>query len=104
LLETAPRARARLPQPELNDMKLIPYRKSAAAQAWLKQETADQQKRYRRIAKYINETMAPARNKQIKAFLERIQTRGFSVHWDQMRQIPRSELPKEPRRKHRFVF
>ncbi len=85
-------------------MKLIPYRKSAAVQAWLKQESADQQTRYRRIAKLMNETMAPARAKQIKAFLERIQTRGYSVHYDQLRQIPRSELPKEPRRKHRVVY
>lgn len=85
-------------------MKLIPYKRTAAAQAWLKQETAEQQKRYRRIARYINETLAPKRKKWIKAFLERIQTRGYSVHYDQLRQISRAELPKEPRRKHRFVY
>ena len=49
-------------------------------------------------------TLAPTRNKWIKSFLERIQTRGYSVHFDQMRKIPRAELPKEPRRKHRFVY
>jgi len=86
------------------NMKLIPHKKSAAVQAWLKQETAEQHKRYRRIAKYINETLAPTRRKWIKAFLERIQTRGYSVHYDQLRKISRAELPKEPRRKHKFVF
>jgi hypothetical protein len=85
-------------------MKLIPHKKSPAVQAWLKEETAEQQKRYRRIAKYINETLTPKRNQWIKGFLERIQTRGYSVHYDQLRKITPGELPKEPRRKHRFVF
>lgn len=84
--------------------KLIPHKKSPAAIAWLKTETAEQQKRYRAISKYINETLAPTRNKWLRAFIERIQTRGYSVHYDQLRQIPKAELPKEPRRKHRFVF
>jgi hypothetical protein len=85
-------------------MKLIAYKKSAAAKAWIREESAEQHKRYLRISKYINETLAPTRNKWIRAFLERIQTRGFSVHFDQMRKITPAELPKEPRRKHRFVF
>ena len=84
--------------------KLIPHQKTPAALAWIKAETAEQQKRYRAISKYINETLAPTRNKWLRAFIERIHTRGFSVHFDQLRQIPKSELPREPRRKHRFVF
>lgn len=84
--------------------KLIPYHKSPAALAWIKAEAAAQHKRYRAIAKYINETLAPTRRKWIREFLQRIQTRGFSAHYDQLRRIPRAELPKEPRRKHRFVF
>ncbi|MCK6372381.1 MAG: hypothetical protein L6Q83_13855 [Gammaproteobacteria bacterium] len=85
-------------------MKLIPYQKTAAARKWLREESAEQQKRYRRIARYVNETMAADRRKAIDAFLERIQTRGYSVHFDQLRQIPPAEIPKEPRRKHRFVY
>lgn len=85
-------------------MKLIPYKRSAAAKTWIKDEAATQHARYLQLSKYINETLAPARNKWIKAFLERIQTRGYSVHYDQMRKITRAELPKEPRRKHRFVY
>jgi hypothetical protein len=84
--------------------KLIPYKKSPAALAWIKAESGQQQGRYRKIAKYINQTLAPKRNTWIRAFLKRIQTRGFSVHYDQLRRISRAELPKEPRRKHRFVF
>ena len=85
-------------------MKLIPHKQSAQARAWIKDEAAAQHERYLKISKYINETLTPTRNKWIKGFLERIQTRGYSVHYDQMRKIPRSELPKEPKRKHRFVY
>lgn len=85
-------------------MKLVPHKKSAAVQAWIDTEAAEQQKRYRRISRYINETLAPKREKWIRGFLERIQTRGYSVHYDQLRKITPAELPKEPRRKHRFVY
>lgn len=85
-------------------MKLVPHKKSAAVKTWIDAEAAEQQKRYRRISKYINETLAPQREKWIRGFLERIQTRGYSVHYDQLRKITPAELPKEPRRKHRFVY
>ena len=85
-------------------MKLIPHKQSAAARTWIRQEAAEQHTRYLKISKYINETLAPTRNKWIKAFLGRLQTRGYSVHYDQLRKITPAELPKEPRRKHRFVF
>jgi len=85
-------------------MKLVPHKQSTAARDWIRQEGAEQHARYLKIAKYINQTLAPARNKWIKAFLQRIQTRGYSVHADQLRQVKPGELPKEPRRKHRFVF
>ena len=85
-------------------MKLIPHKSSAAARAWIRQEAAEQHARYLKISKYINETLTPARNKWIRGFLERIQTRGYSVDRDLLRKITPAELPKEPRRKHRFVF
>ena len=85
-------------------MKLIPHKQSAAASTWIRQEAAEQHTRYLKIARYINETLAPTRNKWIKSFLGRLQTRGYSVHYDQLRKITPAELPKEPRRKHRFVF
>ena len=85
-------------------MKLVPHKQSPAVREWIRREAGEQHTRYLRISKYINETLAPKRNKWIKGFLERIQTRGFSVHFDQMRKIPDEEMPKEPRRKHRFVF
>jgi len=85
-------------------MKLIPHEPSAAAKAWIKAEATAQNKRYLEISKYINETLTPKRNQWIKGFLERLQTRGYSVHYDQLRKISRAELPKEPKRKHRFVY
>lgn len=85
-------------------MKYIQHDRSATAKAWIKAESAAQHERYVKISTYINETLAPQRTKWIKGFLERIQTRGYSVHFDQMRKIAPDELPKEPRRKHRFVY
>ncbi len=85
-------------------MKLIPHKQTTVAKTWIKEEAAAQHQRYLQISQFINETMASARNKRYKAFLGRIQTRGYSVHYDQMRKITRAELPKEPRRKHRVVY
>ena len=85
-------------------MKLVPHKQSAAVKSWLREESGEQHKRYLKISKYINVTLAPQRAKWYKAFLERIQTRGYSVTFDQMRKIPKSEIPKEPKRKHRVVF
>jgi hypothetical protein len=85
-------------------MKLIPHKKSAAAKTWIRDEAAAQQQRYLQISKYINETLAPARNKWIRAFLERIQTRGYNVHFNMLRKIKPEEIPKRPKRKFKVVF
>jgi len=71
---------------------------------WLRAEAGEQKLRYKHIAQRMNITDAPRRARRYAAFLERIQTRGFSVSFDQMRQIGPAELPREPRRKHRVVF
>jgi len=84
--------------------KLIDYQRSPAAKAWLKREIAEQKARYKEISKRINEDLAPRRERWYAEFLERIQTRGFSVHFDQLRKITPDELPKKPKRKQRVVY
>lgn len=84
--------------------KLIENRRSPVARAWLKREIAEQNKRYREITHRINDELAPVRERAYAAFLERIQTRGYSVTFDQLRRITPAELPKKPRRKSRVVY
>lgn len=84
-------------------MKLIPTKRSREAVRWLKQEVAEQQRRYRRIVAE-QDALAPRRDKWVAAFLERIQTRGVNVHFDQLRKVRPEEIPSRPRRKFRVVF
>lgn len=85
-------------------MKLIEHRRTPAAKAWLKREVREQTVRYKRISQAINEDLAPKRERWYAQFLERIQTRGYSVTYDQLRKITPDELPKKPRRKARAVY
>lgn len=84
--------------------KLIAYRRTPAAKAWLKREISEQKKRYQEISHRINVELAPTRERWYAEFLERIQTRGYSVSFDQMRVIPAHEVPKKPRRKSPVVY
>ena len=73
------------------------------ASAWLKENVAEQKKRWKAIYKE-QEALWPKRKKWYKEFLQIIQTRGFNVDGDNLRKIPKKEIPKEPKRKHRVVF
>lgn len=85
-------------------MKLIEHRRTPAASAWLKREVREQKARYKLISHAINEQMAPLRERRYAEFLQRIQTRGFSVTYNQLRKITPDELPKKPKRKTRVVY
>jgi len=78
-------------------------KRNKATQAWVDENVAEQKIRYRAIAKEMDE-LEPQRKKWIKEFLKTIQTRGFNVDGDNVRQIPKAELPKEPKRKHRVLW
>ena len=84
-------------------MKLIRKIRSREVARWIRQEVADQKRRYRAIVAE-QEALAPRRERWIAAFLERIQTRGFNVHSDQLRKIRPDEIPSKPKRKFRVVF
>jgi hypothetical protein len=85
-------------------MKLIEHRRSPQARAWLQGEIRDQQQRYREISHRMNDELAPARERRYLEFLERCQTRGYSVTGDQLRKLSADEIPQKPRRKSRVVF
>ena len=84
-------------------MKFIPHKRSREVEAWLRQEKAEQKQRYDKIVAE-QEALTPNRDKWIAEFLQRIQTRGTHVHFDQMRKVRPEEIPVKPKRKFRVVF
>jgi len=83
---------------------LIPSKRSKAAEAWLEREIEEQLRRYRRIEHEMNEVLAKQRDKWIDEFLERIQTRGYNVHFNMLRKIRPQDIPTKPKRRFRVVF
>jgi hypothetical protein len=83
--------------------KLIRHTRSREAARWLRDEVAAQKRRYRAILAE-QDALAPRRDKWIDEFLQRIQTRGYHVHFDQLRKIPADEIPTRPKRKFKVVF
>lgn len=83
---------------------LIKHERNREAQAWLRKEIAEQKVRFRGIEREMNETIARQRDKWIEGFLERIQTRGYNVHFNMLRKIKPEEIPKRPKRKFKVVF
>ncbi|CAG0945571.1 hypothetical protein GPROT2_03282 [Gammaproteobacteria bacterium] len=83
---------------------LKPARK-ADAKAWMKENVAEQKKRYAAIVKEQDE-LGPEREKWVAGFLQVIQTRGFNVTGDTRRIIKPGEIPKKPKgmKKHQVVF
>lgn len=84
-------------------MKFIPHQRSREASRWLREEKSEQARRYRAIVAE-QEALSPKRARWIAEFLHRIQTRGYHVHFNQMRKIAASEIPAQPKRKFRVVF
>lgn len=84
-------------------MKLIRRNRSREVARWLKQETTEQKRRYRGIVAE-QDALAPRRDKWIAEFHARIQTRGYNVHYDQLRKIRPDEIPSKPKRRFRVVF
>ena len=84
-------------------MKLIDKSRSREVARWIKHETAEQKRRYRSIVAEQG-ALAPRRDRWIAEFHERIQTRGYNVHSDQLRKIRPDEIPSKPKRKFRVVF
>jgi len=84
-------------------MKFIEHKRSREVEAWLRKEIAEQKRRYGKIVKE-QDALTPKRDKWIADFLQRIQTRGVHVHFDQMRKVRPEEIPTKPKRKFKVVF
>jgi len=82
---------------------LIEYEKSTEAQQWIRDESAEQEKRYQQIVKEMDD-LSEERDVWVEKFFERIQTRGFNVHYNNRRQIPDDEIPTRPDRPFKVVF
>ncbi len=77
--------------------------RSDAAERWLEENLREQEARYHRIARAMDDLSAE-RDQWIRAFFQRIQTRGFNFDGDQKRKIPKDHLPEKPDRPFKVVF
>lgn len=84
-------------------MKFIAHKRTREVESWIRKELDDQRKRYRKIVAE-QEALSPKRDKWVAQFLQRIQTRGFHVHFNQLRKVRPEEIPVKPKRKFKVVF
>lgn len=74
------------------------------AEKWMQEEVAEQKKRYAKIAHEMNVELAEQREQWYREFEERIQTRGFNWHADNLIKIaPEQIYPKPKDREHKVV-
>jgi hypothetical protein len=73
------------------------------AQAWLKQNVAEQKKRYAAIVREMD-GLAKDRDKWYAEFLRIVQTRGFNANGDQRVVIPAKLIPKKPKGRSKVNF
>ena len=78
-------------------------KRNKSAQAWIDDNVKEQKARYRAIVKEM-EDLWPQRKKWYAEFLKVVQTRGFNMDGDILVKIPKKDVPKEPKRKHKVVF
>jgi len=77
--------------------------RKADAQAWLRDNIAEQKKRYAAIVKEMD-ALEKDREKWYAEFLRIIQTRGFNANGDQRVVIPSRLIPKKPKGRSKVVF
>ena len=81
----------------------IKHTQSRAVKSWINNELKQQQKRFKKILKNM-EDLSPKREKWIAEFFDRITTRGTNIDGDIRRVVAPEELPKPPRRKFRVTY
>ncbi len=64
---------------------------------WIRAEVQAQERIYRRIVREMN-ALNDRRLKWVRAFYQRLQTRGFSVHAGIRRKVRPEEIPPVPKR------
>jgi len=73
----------------------IKHERSPAEEAWVDEEIAEQEQRFKSISKEM-EDLEPTRAKWYSEFYDRISTIGFNVDGDEKMVIPRDQLPVKP--------
>ena len=84
-------------------LNAIKHTQSRAVKSWIGNELKQQQKRFKKILKNM-EDLSPKREKWIAEFFDRITTRGTNIDGDIRRVVAPEELPKPPRRKFRVTY
>ncbi|MBC6428123.1 MAG: hypothetical protein GDA55_02685 [Cellvibrionales bacterium] len=69
---------------------------SPEAKAWVQEEIAEQEERYRKIEKQMAD-LEPMREKWYQEFFDRLTTTGFSADGDMKVKIKPEELPVKPK-------
>jgi len=77
--------------------------RKANAQAWLKENVADQKKRYAAIVKEMD-GLEKDREKWYAEFLRIVSTKGWNVNGDQRMVVAVKDLPKKPKGRSKVVF
>jgi len=81
----------------------IDHELSEAVKAWLEEEIAEQEARYRKIVQEMDD-MAELREQWYRDFLDRIQRYGFNVDGDLKVKIPADDIPVRPEGHHKVVY
>ena len=84
-------------------LNAIKHTQSRAVKSWIGNELKQQQKRFKKILKNM-EDLSPKREKWSAEFFDRITTRGTNIDGDIRRVVAPEELPKPPRRKFRVTY
>lgn len=73
----------------------VDYEKATEAEAWVKEEVADQEVRYAKIDGEMD-ALKEKRAVWYEEFLYRIQTKGFSTDGDMRQKIKPEDVPVQP--------
>jgi hypothetical protein len=73
----------------------IKHERSGEEEAWLQEETLEQEARFQEIEVAMEE-MKPVRARWYKEFFDRITTIGFNVDGDDKVVIPADQIPVQP--------
>lgn len=88
----------------MNDILSRKPPRTPEAEAWMETEAAEQKKRYAKIEQETNVDLEGQREQWYREFEERIQTRGFNWHADNLRIIKPEEIYPKPDREHKVVY
>jgi hypothetical protein len=77
--------------------------RAADAQAWFRDNVAEQKKRYAAIVKEMD-SIEKDREKWYAEFLRIVSTKGWNVNGDQRVVVPANKLPKKPKGRSKVVF